>query len=685
MDVSTSLQTWQQAFEDYPISTTRALEKQLRSNITNGKERLRSLVGSNYRELLSTAEQIITLDVQTKDVESRISDLGLRCQPPALQPIAPSKANSSSYVAQLRLLQRCLNEAHGVFAKGELLLAAKLIVIGSVLVKSLGDHEPRLRSLDTLRAKISSTRRKLLRAVEASLSQPASTLDVTLDSCCAYCLITSASSEDVLKHIRYLRLDKLRQSLEHEELSRRQYVEAFRYQLASVLLLKSVSGRQLDDAIGALQKKPILQEDSPLNSELLALAGTKALIPEEIRNFTPYLKKRGLSTDEVAELLENWSSEASNVFAATLEDSVPESWTVSDILSLRNELYSQLLPAYFSLPSRSHIKDALAHAVITHLGRECNKREQQLEKLVKDLVEGLTASAPAGSLWQKEVVMMALSTGAGKLLSQVHNRRSGTNRSLTITTRAIKRWIRDVNDHREQLDALRKIRWRDVVEEPEDDQEDEAKELLTELMKFDPESYLNDLTQATEDGFRDAQNTVLAACSHCLEQQDGAESAVRLLRTIREAIQPLRQAFKEAAKFDKLNDMIPRLYDLVARQILTNTLKSLSGIRGDDRLSALENMPSPNVFQLLQQLCHEMTALGGTDLWSPAAVAAVRTVVAAHVFDEEHGSAMLNTDFDKAYLGAALQYKHDIADSISESKAGREYWTRTKLLFGLLA
>ena len=685
MDASASLQTWQEAFEEYPISTTRALEKQLRSNIRNGKERLRSLVGSNYRELLSTAEQIITLDLQTKNVESRISNLGLRCQPPTLQPIAPSNAKNSGYVAQTRLLHRCLNEARGVFAKGELLLAAKLLVIGSVLIKSLSDHKPRLRSLDTLRATTSSLRRKLLRAVDKSLSQPASTLEVTLDSCCAYCLITSASSEDALKHIQSLRLDKLRQSLEHEELSRRRYVEAFRYQLNSLQLLRSVSGRRLDKAIGALQKKPILQEDALLNSEVLALAETKALIPEDIRNFTPYLKKKGLSAEEVVELLEDWSSEASNIFASTLEDSVPESWTVSDILSLRNELYSQLLPAYFSVPARSNLRNALARAISTHLGRECSKREEQLEELAKDLIEGSTASTPAGTLWQREMVMMPLSAGAGRLLNQVHNRRTGTNRTLAGTTRAIKRWVKEANTHREQLDSLRKIRWRDVTEEPEDDQEDEAKELLTELTKYDPESYLKDLNQALKDGFRDAENTILVACSRCSEQLDGAESAVRLLRIIREAIQPLRQAFKEDAKFDGLTDMVPKLYDLVARQVLRGTLKSLSGGREEDQSAALENMPSPKAFRFLQQLCHEMTALGGTDIWSPAALTALRTVVAAHVFNDQQSNAMSNAAFDKAYIAAALQYKQDSSDSISDFRAGREYWNRTKLLFGLLA
>ena len=38
------LKTWQEAF-DYPIATTRQIEKQLRNDIAANKERLRTLVG----------------------------------------------------------------------------------------------------------------------------------------------------------------------------------------------------------------------------------------------------------------------------------------------------------------------------------------------------------------------------------------------------------------------------------------------------------------------------------------------------------------------------------------------------------------------------------------------------------------------------------------------------------------
>lgn len=45
MDPGATLLNWQQAFEGYRIAQTRTIEKQLRSQATQNKEKLRTLVG----------------------------------------------------------------------------------------------------------------------------------------------------------------------------------------------------------------------------------------------------------------------------------------------------------------------------------------------------------------------------------------------------------------------------------------------------------------------------------------------------------------------------------------------------------------------------------------------------------------------------------------------------------------
>lgn len=45
MEETVSVNTWSEAFEKYPIPTTRNVEKQLRSNVSQNKTKLRALVG----------------------------------------------------------------------------------------------------------------------------------------------------------------------------------------------------------------------------------------------------------------------------------------------------------------------------------------------------------------------------------------------------------------------------------------------------------------------------------------------------------------------------------------------------------------------------------------------------------------------------------------------------------------
>lgn len=687
MEPIANLQSWQQAFEDYPISTTRAIEKQLRANISNNKEKLRAVVGSNYRELLSTAEQIISLDIQTKDAESHISSLSQRCQPPVYSARSRSTSTKASRVAQLRLLHRCLCEAQSALAKLDLLLCAKLMVIGRLLLKSLSEPEPILKSLGPCRSKLASIRRRLLRTVDIFMSRPSSTVQKMLEAGCAYCLITSASSQDMFKHIQHLRLERLRLSLETEELSRAQFVDALRYQLSSLQSLKSVSGRWFEDALQKLQRRPILEDSVLIENELLGLSETIGLIPEEISSFTPYLKRKPSTSEELDSLLEKWSISASQIFAPALEDGIPTSWTVSEILELRRQLYSHLLPVYFSIPARSTLSDALAHAMLTHLGQQCFKLTEQLTKSFEDLVESCNDFDPPGSLWQAEMVSMTLNSGAAKLLGQVHYRRAGTSKGLADAIRSIKKWIKNVETTREQYEALRKTRWREMLEEPEVEQEEEAAEVLAYLTKHSPDAYVGDLQECIKDGFDQAQDIMLKACSQCLEQEDGAGMAVALIRATRESMHPLRQTFKEEAKFEELNEMIPQLHEVMAKKTWENTLAALQTVDHDSNSITTEHMPSPKVFQTLQQLCQEMIALGGTDVWSPPAVGVVKRFVSKHIFDEQYKSDYVLNTFDKAYLAAALNHPSDglVADGeVSQSKAGREYWIRTKLLFGVL-
>ena len=350
MDHTADLQTWQEAFEKHPISATRAIERQLRASVASNRDRLRSLVGGNYRELLSTAEQIVALDGQTRAAESHISEIGQRCKPPPQQRQTDRDAPRKMTVAQLRLLQRCTTAAKSAVSKGDLLQAAQLIVISRLLLKSLSNGNSPLGSIDCLREKTASIRRQLLRRVDTTLASPYSKVPAIVNASCAYCLATSASFQDVFKHIQRLRLDRLRKSLSHTALIDQYVVDALRYYVASLRLMAGLTGRTMTDALGNLQKRPILQEPSILELDILDLKGFGALIPEEIESFIPYFKRSPFSTSGIRENLIEWSSDACPVIAGGLERLLSEQTRIDSILAIRKSLFATLLPFHFSLP-----------------------------------------------------------------------------------------------------------------------------------------------------------------------------------------------------------------------------------------------------------------------------------------------------------------------------------------------
>ena len=90
------LKSWQDAF-DHPLVKTRRIEQGLRADILSSRERLRNLVGylsrnmtfvatdtnsayrSSYRDLLSTAERIRSIDGQMREAEDSLTDISRNC------------------------------------------------------------------------------------------------------------------------------------------------------------------------------------------------------------------------------------------------------------------------------------------------------------------------------------------------------------------------------------------------------------------------------------------------------------------------------------------------------------------------------------------------------------------------------------------------------------------------------
>jgi len=129
-----------QAFA-YPLPVVRKLEQQLRSSIADNKDKLRSLVGASYRDVLATADRIVDMNTEMQRLEGVLGGIGRRCNAGAIERVAGNQRLLSGsrredvgarrkMAAEVALLQRVVGVAAGMVRKGEnVLVVAKLLVL----------------------------------------------------------------------------------------------------------------------------------------------------------------------------------------------------------------------------------------------------------------------------------------------------------------------------------------------------------------------------------------------------------------------------------------------------------------------------------------------------------------------------------------------------------------------------
>ena len=147
-----TLQSWEEAF-NHPLPVVRKLESQLRTHISENQTKLRSLVGTSYRDLLGTAERIIEMDSQMQQVEGNLAGIGRRCD---YRVVERSRENSASLkkagrqdqdkklevMARVKVLKGALEAVSRIVRKGgNALGAAKVLVLARLLHKSVSESE----------------------------------------------------------------------------------------------------------------------------------------------------------------------------------------------------------------------------------------------------------------------------------------------------------------------------------------------------------------------------------------------------------------------------------------------------------------------------------------------------------------------------------------------------------------
>lgn len=645
----------------------------------------------SYRDLLATAEAIVVLQEKTKVAEDHLSSISHNCRPPLDDVSARFSTPEKVTLAQLRLLQRCHTTSAISLRDRNLLQCSKLVSLSRLLLKSLDNEEFLSPSLEYLRNKFGALRRQLLRQIDATLVNPISKAPDLLDALCSYCLVTSVSSEDASTHLRQVRLEKLRRHLE-ESPDHRTICDGLQYQLVSLRTFQTLTGRSLIEAMTNLQKRSILEDLAIKGLESLDLDRLWPLLPEEIRTFVPYFKRTAPSAEEMQAKLEAWSREACQLLVHAVDDHLSKLDDVTEVLGLRKDIYGILLPVYFSTPASDDISKHIRDSLNQKVAQICQSKGAQLGQVTHSLIESTTGNNSTKSLWDPETAQTSLEDGASKMMARIKARHSGLNAKLARASRALNAWITALDAIQSQIDELSKVRWRDVMEEPDDEQDEEAAHVVRMLSKDDPAYYGKTLQESLQKALSDYQTSLASAAAEIIGGSPDISQAVSLLRTIRVSVSALQRAFPEGANVQGLQDIVPQLHSVLADEVvrrLSEATEHDGEIRNWDKTQLPENMPSPKAFMTLRRLCNIMTVIGATDIWCSPAVTLVKKKITARIFTSGYQTYYVEHEFDEAYLRIALADEKDTDDPEKKKKrkssAEFEYWTRTKLLFGVLS
>ncbi|KAJ5822743.1 hypothetical protein N7447_005083 [Penicillium robsamsonii] len=792
-----SLKSWHDAFQ-YPIPTVRRVEQELRRDIASNKEKLRALVGTRYRDLVGTAETIVTMNRDIQDVESILADVGRRCNPRLIErkhvhvrqiktgdaekgtktshegsqesvaDIVSIDAEKHAFGAQLSLLHRCTTSISRLLRRrSSLLLVAKILVVSRLLHKTLSQHESLPPFIDDLRNQLASLRRTLLKRIDKRLASTSATEDTIIESLAAYCLATSSSSDDAIDHFHKVRLDVIVSQL---DVSRENIPRALQLFVRTLHASKVLRSRQFPDVLSKLKARPLLADPEIQSLDGLEVEVLGRWVAPEVKNFTPWIKLSELNRTEGLQSTKEWSLRAFKKFSEGCQKSLAHSTDFSELLLLRSETVELWLSSWGStiIHSSVDVLESLRNIFNDQLTRILNVKAQSLGEVgtqVSSLISDWenTEHNPVGSLWDADLITAEYTSGAQRFKQTVADRLLGRDEDISTVLMTYQAWLASIQEVNESIDSLRRTRWTDILVGGE--VEDEDIDITPRLNEDDPRHLSGSLHSAVRNAFTSLQ-TSFSTAFQSFNSSHSSEKATFLLRLIRLVRRDIPADFV-SGDFVFSSEIVPDLQKLLAAEVVakagslslipspktnpqTGKAKTVPGRSLWEGEPAIPVQPSASSFKLLRRLTSSMDTCG-LDLWDPSTVQALKqelkTKLGAAILsalddlDSEDAPNKTETKdgqpaakgdkdkedeipekpethspdpdqveslrgwkvqlfFDSLYLSQMLGEQNQLAGVVDRAqkssgssaetvktikKLATEYWTRTELLFGLLA
>jgi hypothetical protein len=524
-----------------------------------------------------------------------------------------------------------------------MLLVAKVLIVSRLLHKTLSQQPSTPPFLDDLRNQLASLRRTLLKRIDKRLTSANGLDESIIESLAAFCLVTSSSSDDAIHHFHQVRLDVI---TSHLDSSRENIPKALQLFIRTLQNSKVLRSRQFSDVLSKLKTRPILSDPDVRSLDGLEIEVLGRWAAPEVINFTPWIKLSELGRSEGLQSIKEWSLQAFSKFAEGTQKALAQSNDFPELLSLRIDTIEPWLSSWGSTITHGSedVLERLRKIFNDHLTRILTTQVQTIDDIAGQISSTVSKwesseHASVGSLWDSDLIAADFSNGAAVFKHAVGDRLLGRDYDVSAVLSKYQSWLVSVQELNESIEALRRLKWTDVLVGGE--VEDEDIDVTPRLNDEDPRTLSKALHSAVGQAYQNLQDSFHDAfkpfgSSHL------SQKATFLLRLVRLVRREIPSGFI-AKDFLFSSQLTPKLQHLLATDIVAHTgslafVSSFSMAPKADKRRVVPGrslwegdppvpvQPSPSTFKFLRRLTATMDE-SGPDLWDPSTVQVLKNAL----------------------------------------------------------
>ncbi|KAK2732268.1 sphingolipid c9-methyltransferase [Colletotrichum kahawae] len=662
-DLSTLTSSAQIFSSNYTLPQIRAIHKSLHVEIDEKASRLRTQVGSSYRDLLGTADTIVQMRKDNDAVQGVLGRMGGRCGRGVVGQKVAGLSNFKGSIKELyggdvgvvarakrleacgRVVGRVLKGAGAgglELSRGDrVVLASKVLVLSRLLVKSLGEETALggdvSHVVETAKKSLVGLRKRLLRNIGGLREKAGESVkqEDVLKALCAYSLATSSGARDVVNHFLRVRGAAMAMAFEVEDNERQRgasdVLKSLNLYTKALLDVQALVPFKLSTALSDLKKSPLLADPSLKRLEGLRLDVYERWCGDEIQFFTPFIRHDDLDGPQARDMLFSWAKKGSEVLVDGLKKTMERMMEFKAITELRTSVLQLWIREGGKARGfdPSEMLDDLRSAINGHMLHVLEVKVNKLHIIGSEVAATLDSwqdgvTDQTVDLWNVRSFDIDLINGADHFLQELVSRMYGRNDAVSKAVNGFQSWRRIIDEVGEVVEQLRRQRWDNDIDEIEDEETIEARQQL--LSKDDPRMLHEKLDSTLATAFKDLDEKLANLWKTKQDSSNSGRVAMYLLRILRDVRQGLPKL--DTVKGFGLT-VVPSLHEKLSVTVAAKPIESFAsqGLSQTNVVGRplwegspeLPTQPSPMSFRFLKDVSKEMSD-AGMDLWSKVAV-----------------------------------------------------------------